>query len=529
MNWALTIIQICLGLAVVVASAAAQDAKAPPAPRFDITRFVVEGNTLLKTSEIEEIVVRYTGKQKEFADVQWALKALQEAYQKKGYGAVQVILPEQELNQGVVRFKVIEARIGAINIQGNDHHDVANVRGSLPALKQGLPPNSRDIAANLRVANENPSKQTTVLLKAGEQQDEVDATIKLTDEKPWKVYAYSDNTGDSQTGTYRVGVGAQHSNLFNLDNVFTFQAQTSPDHASDVKIFGASYHIPLYKAGDSIDVIAGYANVNSGTVQNLFNVSGSGTIVLLRYNDLLPRIGEIYEHKLAYGLDYKAFKNDVTTEGTSTTVIPNITLHPASLTYFGTWHLPSAEVAFNAGYSMNIPGGSNGDSAALEAARFDATDTYHILRYGLNALKAFANDFQFRAAINGQITPDALVSGEQYGLGGFSSVRGFHEREISNDSGYQGTVEAYSPDLGSVFRLPNVHTRLLAFYDYGAVSRNHSLPGELQNEFISSTGFGIRINNKYFSVRADFAQVLHPGGSETRYSNRADFGIVFVY
>lgn len=514
---------------MVMANAAAQDAKVPPAPRFDIIRFVVEGNTLLRPSEIEEIVSSYTGKQKDFADVQRAQKALQHAYRKKGYSAVQVILPEQVLNQSVVRFKVIEARVGTIIIQGNDHHDVANVRGSLPGLEQGLPPNSRDIAANLRVANENPSKQTTVLFKAGEQPNEVDATIKVVDEKPWKVYAFGDNTGDGQTGIYRVGAGAQLSNLFNLDQVFTFQAQTSPEKANDVKIFGASYHIPLYKAGDSIDVIAGYSNVSSGTVQNLFNVSGSGTIVLLRYNDLLPRIGEIYEHKLSYGLDYKTFKNNVTTVGTTTSVVPGITVHPASLTYFGTWRLPSAEVAFNAGYSMNIPGGSDGNSAAFQAARSDATETYHILHYGVSALNAFANDIQLRASINGQITPDALVPAEQYGLGGFNSVRGFHERAISNDSGYQGTVEAYSPDLGSVFRLPGVHTRLLAFYDYGAVTRNHALPGELQNEFISSTGFGIRINNKNFSVRADFAEVLHPGDSETRYSKRAHVGIVFVY
>ncbi|HMK13784.1 MAG TPA: ShlB/FhaC/HecB family hemolysin secretion/activation protein [Burkholderiales bacterium] len=518
-----------LGLAVVMASAAAQDAKTSPAPLFDITRFDVEGNTLLKANEIEEIVSPYSGTQKDFADVQRALEALQNAYRKKGYGTVQVVLPEQKLIQGVVRLKVIEARVGAITIQGNEHHDDANIRHSLPSLKQGLPPNSRDIASNLRVANENPSKQTTVLFKAGEQPNEVDATIKVADEKPWKVYTYGDNTGDNQTGTYRVGAGFQYSNLFNLDNVFTFQAQTSPDHASDVKIYGGSYHVPLYNLGDSIDVIAGYSDVNSGTVQNLFNVSGSGTIVLLRYNDLLPRIGEIYEHKLVYGLDYEAFKNSVTTVGTTTSVVPNVNVHPASLTYFGTWHLPSAEVAFNAGYSMNIPGGSNGGSAAFEAARFDATDTYHIVRYSLSGLKAFANDFQFHAAINGQWTPDALVPGVQYGLGGFDSVRGFHERAISNDAGYQGTVEAYSPDLGSVFLLPNVHTRLLLFYDYGAVSRNHALPGELQNEFISSTGFGIRINSKYFSVRADFAQVLHPGDGETRYSNRAHVGIVFVY
>ena len=511
------------------ASAMAQGPKPPPDLRFNITRFVVEGNTLLKPGEIEEIVSRYTGKQKDIADVQRAQEALQDAYRKKGYAAVQVVLPEQVLKEGVVHFKVIEARIGAITIQGNEHHDTANVRGSLPNLRQGSPPNARDIAANLRVANENPSKQTTVLFKSGEQPGEIDATIKLTDEKPWKVYAFGDNTGTSGTGTYRVGVGGQYSNLFNLDQVFTFQAQTSPDHADDVKIFGGSYHVPLYKMGDSIDVIAGYSNVNSGTVQNLFNVSGSGTIVLLRYNDLLPRIGEIYEHKLAFGLDYEAFKNNVTTTGTTTSLVPNITVHPASVTYFGNWHLPSTEVAFNAGYSMNIPWGSDGDSAAFEAARTDATDTYHIFQFGLGGLQTLPYDFLFRAAFNGQLTSDALVPGVQYGIGGFNSVRGFHEREISNDAGYQGTVEAYSPDFGSAFRLPSVHTRLLLFYDYGDVWRNHALPGELTNEFISSTGFGVRVNHKNFSVRADFATVLHPGGSETSWSKRAHVGIVFVY
>ena len=74
-----------------------------------------------------------------------------------------------------------------------------------------------------------------------------------------------------------------------------------------------------------------------------------------------------------------------------------------------------------------------------------------------------------------------------------------------------------------------MRARLLAFYDYGAVSRNRPLPGELQNEFISSTGFGLRITHNNFSVRADFAQVLNPGGSEFRHSKRAHVGIIFVY
>ena len=523
------IMHTCLGFAVMVASAAAQEAKSPAAPRFDIIRFDVEGNSLLEPSEVEEIVSRYTGKQKDIADVQRAQQALQDAYQKKGYRAVQVILPEQVVNKGIVRFKVIEARVGNITIEGNEHHDDANVRRSLPSLKQGSPPNARDIAAELRVANENPSKQTTVIFKPSNQPEELDAAIKVFDEKPWKIYAYGDNTGDSQTGIYRVGAGFQVSNLFNMDHVFTFQAQTSPDHADTVKIFGGSYHIPLYRAGDSIDVIAGYSDVNSGNVQNLFNVSGKGTIVLLRYNYLLPRIGETYEQKLSFGMNYEAFNNNARTGGSSISVVPNITVHPASVTYFGNWHLPYTEVAFNAGYSMNIPWGDDGDQAAFQAARFGATDTYHILALGLGGLQTLPYDFQFRAAINTQITQDALVPGVQYGIGGFNSVRGFHERAIINDAGYQGTVEAYSPDLGGWLQLPSVHTRLLLFYDYGDVWRNHALPGEIQNEFISSTGFGVRLYHKNFSVRADFATVLHPGDDETSWSKRAHVGIVFVY
>jgi len=53
----------------------------------------------------------FTGRDKDFADVQRALEALERAYTDKGFSAVQVILPEQELDKGVVRFKIVEARI----------------------------------------------------------------------------------------------------------------------------------------------------------------------------------------------------------------------------------------------------------------------------------------------------------------------------------------------------------------------------------------------------------------------------------
>lgn len=525
------IILASLGFVAAIASAA--ENQGLPVLKFDITQFVVQGNTLLQPERIEQILAPFTGKQKDFSDVQRALEALQKAYRDLGYGAVQVTLPEQELKQGAVRFKVIEARIRAIGIQGNEHHDDRNIRRSVPDLKEGEAPNARDVAASLRVANENSSKQTTVLLRAAEVEDEIDATVKVTDDKPWKVFAIGDNTGNRDTGIYRVGVGFQHSNLFNLDHIFTFQYLTSPEKADKVKIAGASYRIPIYPWGDSLDLIAGYSNVNSGTLQNLFNVSGSGTVYGIRYNHYLPRVREIYDHNVYYGLDYKAFKNNVTTTaGGGSTLVPDITVHPASIGYNGQWTFKSSQLNFNASYSQNIPGGNDGGSGDFQKARAGAIADYHIFRYGVSGLKTFANDIQLLSSFYGQYTPDALIPGEQFGLGGFDNVRGFNERELADDKGYRGTVEAYTPDFGGKL-INGTRVRLLAFYNFGQVSRNRPQPGEVQRQFISSVGLGLRVgrSGKFggFSLRADVAQVLNPGGLEFRHSKRAHIGVVYVY
>ena len=162
---------------VVVAQLAAPAGVEPPAPtetaaapaalKFDIDRYVVEGNTLLSPASISDTLAPYTGRQKDFGDVQRALEALQLAYQKRGWGVVQVTLPEQELERGEVRFAVTETRIGKIEVQGNEYFSDANVRRSVPSLQEGQVPNSLAIARSLRVANESSVKQSQVSLKSG--------------------------------------------------------------------------------------------------------------------------------------------------------------------------------------------------------------------------------------------------------------------------------------------------------------------------------------------------------------------------
>ena len=149
-----------LTLGFLVFASATKAAAAPASshsPRFEITRYDISGNSLLSSEKIDDLLVCYIGKDKDFADVQHALEVLEKAYKDLGYGSVQVVLPEQELDQGIVYFKVIEARIRSVQIEGNKNRDEKNIRDSLPAVVEGEVPNSRKMAENLRVANENPS------------------------------------------------------------------------------------------------------------------------------------------------------------------------------------------------------------------------------------------------------------------------------------------------------------------------------------------------------------------------------------
>ena len=497
-------------------------------PRFEIKRFDVTGNRLIEPDQIDAVLRPFAGPGKSFADIEAARQALLVAYQNAGFGAVQVVVPEQEVSAGVVKLEIQQAKISTVKVGGNKFFTQENIRRSLPHLREGETPNTRDVTRDLRVANESPAKQVTVFFKSGEQTGEVEATAQVSDDKPTKIFVSLDNTGSGETGFQRLGVGFQYANLWDKDHVVTLQYTTSPDHLSDVSIFGLGYHLPLYGYRSSLDVYGGYSDVNSGTVAGLFNVSGSGTVGGIRLNYYLDKLGE-YEQKLGLSQDYRAFNSNVDFAGIQ--LGSDVTVHPISLTYSGQLRLEnSGQVGFFVGAAKNIAGGSNGDQAAFTLSRAGAEASYTVYRLGANLSYPFTSGWEVQGLFDSQYTPDALIPGEQYGLGGLNSVRGFREREISNDYGYRASVELYSPDFSRAFKLENSRLRALVFYDQGHVKRNKALPGEDSSIGIGSVGAGLRLSlGRNFNARFDYAYVVDGAPSRAAGEQRAHFNLVYVF
>ncbi|MDP1537853.1 MAG: ShlB/FhaC/HecB family hemolysin secretion/activation protein [Burkholderiales bacterium] len=529
----MTVLRRLFAIVILVAAASAATAQdaVPPAPKFDIQRFEVVGDTILGADTVQRLVTPFTGTQKDFSDVQRALEALEGAYRDLGYGVIQVQLPEQDITRGVVRFNIAQPKVGKVIVEGNEHFSTDNVRRSLPTVKEGETPNSHDIARNLQITGEHPVKQTSVLLRSGAGEGLVDVNVRVTDDRPWRLVATLDDSGTSDTGYLRLGLGYQHTNLFDRDHTLSLQYITSPTKLDQVSIYGFGYRIPYYRLNSSLDLYAGYSDVDSGTVDFLgtpFGISGKGSIAGMRWNYYLPKWQDI-EQRVYLGLDYRAFQNNVTLFGIG--VVPDITVHPVSVGYAGLKRMTASEWAFNGSISANIPGGNDGQQADFDRTRAGATANYVILRAGTSFSHAFRNEWQARVALTGQYTENSLIPGEQFGIGGVNTVRGYLPREAANDKGYATQLELYTPNWAEKAGLSDKwRSRLVGFYDFGAVSRNNAVIGEQAGKYLASTGIGLRLSyGKSVSLRVDLAQILKAHGTRQTDDQRLNASLAIIY
>ena len=492
-------------MTLAVAVFAEDAAPDPAALRFDIASYTVEGATLLSKDEVNAAVAPFTGKGKDFSDVQHALEALEAAYVKKGFTAVQVLLPEQELANGMVRLRVVESRIGQVTVKGQKYFSDTGVRKALPSLAQGKVPRSKRIARELKLANENPARQLNVVLKAGKQEDQVDAEVQVTDKNPSMWGLSFDNSGTGETGHTRLGLFYQHANLMDADHIGTLQLQVSPQHMNRVRVFGAGYKIPLYASSDSVEFFGGYSNVNS-VVGGLSNFQGGGVLFNARYNQLLDRVAGFDPH-LTYGFDWRDFKRIEQTQPTQAPLYNEIVVTPLSIAYVADGKFESAATSFDIGLSANVPMSSKGKKESF--ANYDAMtgtlvpDTnYRIVRFGASHVQDVGGDWQARGALSGQWTRNVLVLGEQIRLGGMNGVRGFTEGSEAGERGARGTLEGYTPEASYL----GIKGRALAFFDGGSVSSVSGLKAS-----VTSAGFGLRAAKEAVSFRLDAGRIGKAG------------------
>lgn len=515
-----------------VAGPAAADASPADATRVAVQSFRIDGNTLLDGALLQATVRPWLG-QRTLAELRQAAQAVQALYGQAGYGAVVAYLPPQAPASGELLIQVIEGRVGRISVMGQRRLSAERVRAALPTLVPGATPQVQRIDAELQIANENPSRVIGVLLSPGAAPGEVHANVQVDEQALQRVSLVLDNSGNARTGDYRLGLGWQHADATGHDDVFSLQLQVSPTRWQAVRVVSAGYRLPWVQALAALDVFAAYSDVDGGLQASAaggLRFAGKGHVAGSRITRYLPRWAEL-DQRLVGGLDYRAYLNDCQVAGLPAGACGaagrSVALQPLTLEYAaqsgGPW-----PTAFNLVLAHNLAlGGRHGSAADFAAVRSGASRHYNVLRAAGQTSLPVWDDSLLTGRFAAQHSADRLVPGEQFGLGGAGSVRGYGERALAGDTGWLASIELATARLDSLLALADTDARLLVFVDAGQVANHGDLPcqGQQRRCGLSALGIGARLGWRTLHLRLFVAQALQDAAATRRHDWRTHFAL----
>lgn len=491
--------------------------------RFAVTTYLVEGNSILARPKIDALLESYKGGERRMKDVEQARADLEKLYHTAGYPTVLVNLPEQTIENGVVRLQVVEGHLLSVTISGNEYYSWLNIRQKLPSLTPGALIYEPTFVKELAAVNGNPDLNVAPVLKPGLEPGTVDLELKVKDRLPVHGKLEADNKGPITTPRERLVAEIQHTNVFGSDEILTVNTVQTPTDWGAVQNYGVSFVYPVLwpshllavyaSKSRSTSVLAGAAiSVGGGSD---VAIAGNATVAGLRY--MFPVFaGGGSTHQLSMGIDYKRLEKTTAKfpDGGSVTVLSPLQYTPMSLGYTG--FFPDKHGMTKAGFTAKgyvagmIPGGTKENFAGdpnnpfeKPANRVGSTGTFAVLQGSLDRIQPLPEDFAITMHVDGQWASQPLIPAEQYFGGGMDSVRGYLTYETIGDHAVRGRSELTTPE---VLTIPvdriwqrrrssdyTLRVRLAAFYDAAKLWVAEPRPGQISHFLLQGTGFGIRV------------------------------------
>lgn len=493
-----------IGIAVALQVQAAE----PEAIQFQVSKFSISGELPLSAEQLDKLLQPFVGVHSGLEGLQAAAEAIELELKRNGYDFFEVVVPPQTLQDGAVKLQVVQQRLGKVSVEGNKYFDAENVRTGFPALQEGALPNTLEISRSVGLVNGNPAKQVKVSFALGGEPGSINAAIKLDDQRTWNVFTNISNTGTEQTKEWRSTVGLQHNNLYNRDHSLTLAYTTAPEEAEAVSQFGMNYRWPLYQMASVASFYYSRSDVDPGLVEVEeialpIDLKGAGEAFGVRLERPLLNVGRLRQ-TLSVALDNKFFEDDTEIGGSVDIGQPDRRSTPLVFGYDLGYREGRKSWSGLLQYAKNMELGSDNDA---EAYRLNAQDTkqpdWDWWRYSLAQDLGFGSDWIWRLRLSGQSAGERLISGEQFGLGGASSVRGYEERVALGDNGQQLNTELWLP------RFAGQQIRPLVFYDWGKVEQEDIDDPKLKEAELSGAGAGLRWNwRRQVAVSLDVAQAL---------------------
>lgn len=470
----------------------------PSEVKVTIKGFRIDGNKTLSEDLIKETLKPWLGKTVAFEELQKAADSVAALYQSQGFLA-QVSVPPQRITDGIVILKVLEAKLGAVNV---DMPNGPSRFGEDKARRYVTDANrlseivqTRNIERSIYILNETPGIAVASELQPGKNEGEVDIKLSLADTKPVRGRVEWNNHGSRATGT-----GQRVVNLI-FDG---FTGNGDQLAASNIKSDGsdyslASYSLPVNSDGLRAGVSASYldySNVNKFAYPRNGN-AGFGRAKTVGANLSYPTLRSAAANSnVTAGLDRKMYLNKQASTGdiSSDYRIENM-VFGYNANQYDQWlggGVTQGSVSMTKGH---IIFGSETKKLQTEAptSAYGTTTPTTFTKFNASLSRAHQvvpDKTILNISASGQMSSVDLDSAEKFFLGGPNGVKGYPGSQGGGSQGAMLNIELQQALEDKVIAS--------AFYDIGFVQqyRNKSLYedaiGASNSYSLRSAGVGLK-------------------------------------
>ena len=489
-----------------------------PQEKALVTKINVTGATIISKKDIDAVTAQYENKQLTLKEMQKAADLITDMYRKKGYATSRAYLPPQKIQGGILEIKVVEGKMGNIEVKGNKWFSTKLIKGKI-RLEKGEIFDYDALRRGLSKINQKPDRNAKAILTPGKEPGQTDVLLEVKDRIPLHAGFDYDNFGSRYIGYNRYAINASDTNLTGLDDTLSAQYMFAPDDR--YQIVSGTYQIPLLYDTLKLGAFMASSRIKLGKEFKDLGVTGKGQYWSLFATQTLIDT-DMATLNLSGGFDYKDVYNYQL--GTKTSVDKmrvlkwGIDLDISDDWWRGGRTIVTNEMDF--GLPEFIGGLKDVDSRASRVGSGggffkDVLNLIRVQNLPLDATLLWRTQAQFAS--------DIVTATEQFQIGGIANVRGYPAAENVGDSGFAMTWELGIPPyfIPKNAEIPYLKTRIydtirfVGFYDLGYVTLRNPQVGEDRTKTLSSLGIGFRFNlPQYTSVRVEAAWPLGTKSSD---------------
>ena len=454
-------------------------------PHFILERINFEGNTKISSEELEKLGLEVLGEDIYFDELLEVCQKVTNLYRAKGYLTSYATVPPQRIVDGVATIKIIESKVGELNIDGEKwtrewylRHIIMGKAG----LREGDVFNAKNLQRAMKEINREDYVQVQTEVERQQEGDENTAiTLNVRDRFPVNLNFSYDDYGRSYTGAQRVSFLVGMDNLTGLgDKVYGGTILSSGATG-----WMAGYSLPVSSYGTRLSFDFSDSHVRLGGPYKPYNVKGNAQSYFFKLTQ--PIIQTAKSDLIFYtGYDYVNANTSMYNLGNNPERLSNYNLNVWRSGLYGMTDDNYGRWIGNVGVDFGM--GGDGHGAPQNTTFFKVTAG------ATRVQRLFARSMGI-VRVNGQYSPNDLFAAEQMQLGGPYTLRGYQPAEIIGDYGVSGTVEYRFPVPYLDRILPKIDERLklAVFYDWGWIGENSHIYNYPQT-FLHSVGFGSYIN-----------------------------------